>query len=297
MPFLNTVNLEKNAIRSLSKKQFTKAQKLARLHLARNDIYQISHLNLANLTSLEYLDLSYNSISRIDPNDFEKNVKINHLLLKGNKLFNLNGSPFSELQQLNHLDLAENELKVIPDIFRQNPGLMFLFLDGNKIEIIEENILDPLWRLATLTLSENQIKKIEEGAFKNLAKFYYLNLAKNLMETPSLSLVNPKNIGTSYDLSENPWKCDCKMKDFHEFLKKLPNKRAIDIICASPEHLKGRNLRNLTTSDLSCEPPQLSKNYSIPSMIPFIGILALLLRLLIFKKSSNEKTPAKASLD
>ena len=72
---------------------------------------------------------------------------------------------------------------------------MFLFLDGNKIEIIEENILDPLWRLATLTLSDNKIRKIEDGAFKNLAKLYYLNLAKNSMETPSLSLVNPKNIG------------------------------------------------------------------------------------------------------
>ncbi|CBY33907.1 unnamed protein product [Oikopleura dioica] len=235
MPNLNTANLDKNALRSLSKKQFTKMQKITRLHLARNEISRVSHLNLANLTNLEYLDLSYNSISRID-------------YLKGNKLFNLLGSPFSELQQLNHLDLAENELKIIPDVFRQNPGLMFLFLDRNRIEVIDENILDPLWRLATLTLSNNQINKIHDGAFKNLANFYYLNLSRNSLKIPTTGLVNPKNIGTSYDFSENPWTCDCHIKEFHDYLQRLPNRRAVDIVCAHPDHLRGRNLRNLTAS-------------------------------------------------
>ena len=111
------------------------------------------------------------------------------------------------------------------------------------------------------------------------------------------------------------------MKEFYDFLQRLPNRRAVDIVCAHPDHLKGRTLRNLTASgrfdrgfifefalqlvrelyqtntDLTCELPNQSKAYSLPGMIPFVGILALLLRLLILRKSSNEQKIEKASLD
>lgn len=111
------------------------------------------------------------------------------------------------------------------------------------------------------------------------------------------------------------------MKEFYDYLQRLPNRRAVDIVCAHPDHLRGRNLRNLTASgrfdkgfifkfgfffvhelyrtntDLTCELPNQSKAYSLPGMIPFLGILALLLRLLIFRKSSDAQNIEKASLD
>ena len=38
------------------------------------------------------------------------------------------------------------------------------------------------------------------------------------------------------------------MKEFYDYLQRLPNRRAVDIVCAHPGHLRGRNLRNLTAS-------------------------------------------------
>ncbi|XP_078036263.1 remoulade isoform X2 [Augochlora pura] len=176
--------------------------------------------------------------------------------------------------ELVQLDLSKNNIFDIDvDIFKNLTNLKRLDLSQNNITHIGEGCFNGLGNLERLDLSENQILSIDAYAFRKLSNLKRLKLNENklisLKEGTFYRLKSLKQL----DLSGNPWKCDCELYWFSDWVHKSSVKLINAPKCTSPENIKGEFVKKLRYSEnIQCQwaPPTIELR-PIQNQVVFAG--------------------------
>ncbi|PSN52709.1 hypothetical protein C0J52_09376 [Blattella germanica] len=193
-----------------------------------NDIWCIEINALLGLGQLERLDLSYNKLTNLHRAVFNDTVNLSWLSLAGNKLLNLppDGS-FIHASALKSLDMSNCSVDIVHrESFSGLQSVVNLNLSHNNLKVIQPTTFHSLIELVCLDLSFNELSGIEINAFNNNTRFgeiicYDTNRTNSSERILSLIAHN------------NPWTCDCSMKDFYDWSMRLGSQ--LDIICRYPE--------------------------------------------------------------
>ncbi|XP_011694284.1 PREDICTED: probable G-protein coupled receptor 125 [Wasmannia auropunctata] len=177
------------------------------------------------------LDLSKNVIYAVQANAFANLTNLRRLDLSKNKIKSIGEDSFNGLENLERLDLSQNQISSIDSYaFKKLPNLKKLDLSGNKITALAPSLFHDLLALDRLRLNENSLTTLKEGTFHGL------KMLKQL------------------DLSNNPWKCDCDLYWFSNWIYNSSIKLSPTPKCASPALAKGQPLKKLKfLEELQCQ--------------------------------------------
>lgn len=171
------------------------------------------------------------------------------------KLHEIDKNAFRNMSLMIELDLSNNLLESLdPETFKTNQRLRNVYLNENSIKELKDGLFYNLTHLQKVELKKNQIHTIGIDTFYRNDKLQYLLLDDNRLINLSRSLIERLEKSLSYvSLNDNPWKCDCHLKDFRDFVVKR-NLLTSVATCAEPERLKGRSWALLESSDFACRP-------------------------------------------
>ncbi|KAK2837475.1 hypothetical protein Q5P01_014687 [Channa striata] len=154
------------------------------------------------------------------------------LILNHNKIRVLRNGSFFGLYALERLDLKNNLISTImPGAFQGLSELRRLDLSDNRIGCLSADMFQGLTNLTRLNLSGNIISTMDAGVFQELL---------------SLKLVN---------FNSDYLSCDCGLRWVPGFFRSSSARLGDETLCAYPRKLRGKPLRGLRESQLSCETP------------------------------------------
>lgn len=222
---LRLIDMSNNQIRSLKGKTFHKVKGVRKLILDNNDILITGeHFHpriFSNFDSLEELSLKKSFSKKMRGMNFVEDL-----------ITTLNEA---HLNKLRVLHLESNGVKSIPTPFDfcSLPSLIKLHLSGNLLTDIKINTTcTPHLRL--LDVSDNFIE--------------YLS-------NESLSYI-PSDVRLHFNLTANPFRCDCRMKDFMIWSKStktwINGKKSLSCASGYPENNVGKYFLQLSEEDLLC---------------------------------------------
>uniref|UniRef100_A0A3P9LIL9 LRRCT domain-containing protein n=1 Tax=Oryzias latipes TaxID=8090 RepID=A0A3P9LIL9_ORYLA len=208
---------------------------------------------LVNLISIE---ISNNPLSSIPVGVFADVSNLETLILKFNKLSGLQNGLFEGLGKLRDLQLHENKIQVIEDqVFQGLDNLEKLSLAKNNLTSITSlppNLFPHKNKLTKLYLDNNLLTGLPEGYFVGFPKLKVLTLNKNKLNSLPSVLFGEMPKLTELSLHNNPWHCDCNLKDLHEWIRDNSEKLKPPVVCEHPELLKGQEIRSLRDDQLIC---------------------------------------------
>lgn len=177
------------------------------------------------------------------------------------KLFNCNLNEvdkyaFKNMTLLIELDLSKNSITSLhPETFRTNQRLRILYLNNNEIDKLEDNLFANLTFLQRVELMHNKIAVIGLNTFVNNGKLQHIWLDGNKLTNLSKEFTEKLGSISYLSLQDNPWRCDCHLKDFRDFaIKSNLLTHSSLTSCAEPERLRGRRWTDLESSDFACRP-------------------------------------------
>uniref|UniRef100_A0A182JZX1 Ig-like domain-containing protein n=1 Tax=Anopheles christyi TaxID=43041 RepID=A0A182JZX1_9DIPT len=254
---LKILKLNNNRIPTLLDGVFHGLIAIATLELNNNSISTIHKGGFFNLTSLTNLGLAHNRIEEIEQSGWEFTPKLITLDLSYNQLESLDRSTFEELSDLQSLNLQGNRISAIGEgTFNETSSLKTLYLNGNRISETIEDMLGPftgLGKLEQLYLNANQIKSVSRNAFLGLKSLTLLELSQNnissiqnnsFRDTPQLKnlILNSTNLI-----------CDCNLRWFYRWIRDRSKVFQIDAECIYPIWLRNRLIRELHSSNFTCD--------------------------------------------
>ncbi|XP_029916814.1 adhesion G protein-coupled receptor A2 isoform X1 [Myripristis murdjan] len=152
------------------------------------------------------------------------------LVLSHNKIRVLRNGSFIGLHALEKLDLKHNLISTImPGAFQGLSELRKLDLSNNRIGCLTPDMFQGLTNVTKLNLSGNIISTLDPGVFQEL---------------PSLKLVN---------FNSDFLSCDCGLRWVPGFFRSSSARLGDETLCAYPRSLRGKPLRGLRESQLSCD--------------------------------------------
>ncbi|OXA38001.1 Leucine-rich repeat-containing protein 4B [Folsomia candida] len=146
-------------------------------------------------------------------------------------------------------------------IWTFSPGGFFIVgdvsdlnLGGNPIKRLKNGAFRFLPQLVKLDLSRCQVSDVEDQAFAHLAILETLKLNSNLL--PILSNYTVKSLSQLHgvELHDNPWECDCRLRDLKLWIETKNIPHPISPTCHSPQRLSGRRFSELPVSEFACPP-------------------------------------------
>lgn len=218
-------------------------------------------LNLTQLpvnlsTEIQVLMMNENNIQTLNREEFTTLGLINlqKIFLKKSNIKYLHRETFKDLKILVELDLSENKIEQLDkQTFAGNDRLRILLLYGNPIKKLIADQFPSLPYLRTIDIHSCDIVSIDETSFSNVELLEYLDLKQNqLQNLPSLVFNHMKNLKTLL-LDENPWNCDCKLKNFRNWYVKN-NLNRISLQCKSPYSLLDQHWENIHEDAFGCAP-------------------------------------------
>ncbi|XP_078107693.1 adhesion G protein-coupled receptor A2 isoform X2 [Sander vitreus] len=150
---------------------------------------------------------------------------------------------------------SKEELTEPPDASLLPNRTVTLDLKHNLISTIMSGAFQGLSELRKLDLSNNRIGCLTADMFQGLSNLTKLNLSGNIISTmdpgvfqelPSLKLVN---------FNSDYLSCDCGLRWVPGFFRSSSARLGDETLCAYPRSLKGKPLRGLRESQLSCDGP------------------------------------------
>ncbi|XP_028164879.1 leucine-rich repeat-containing protein 24-like [Ostrinia furnacalis] len=208
---------------------------------------------------IQVLDLHGNQLRTLEQDAFINTGLLNlqRLNLSSTNLRSLHPNAFRELRILIELDLSQNELyQLSPDTFRGNDRLRLLVLNDNPLTTLVAEQFPPLQHLKKLELSRCKLHTIHPFAFANLRALETIHVHQNLLAYLHQNTFNLPVLKT-LTLSDNPWYCDCRLREFHEWFlsSNLGNE---EVFCGGPERKAQLSWRTLKGSDMVCPPTAVS---------------------------------------
>ncbi|XP_075572715.1 uncharacterized protein LOC104036200 [Pelecanus crispus] len=271
-----------NRLSSIESGMFDSLKELLELFLHSNNIQSIAPDAFHCLHKLRSLTLSRNKLEVLPPGLFLHLHDLSKLTLYRNPLKTLPEVLFGEMKHLGSLWLYHTKLSTIPDfVFSNLTNLELLVLSFNpELSVLPKNAFSGLNELRGLSLHTNNISRLPEGIFLSLQKLQNISLFDSRLEALPRNLFhNLKHLQKVYlnstkvqslpgdfftalpelqevFLVDNPWKCDCQILGFQEWLQKNMEivKDVPSLMCDSPLALQNISLVALTDHHLKCLP-------------------------------------------
>ncbi|XP_044575982.1 leucine-rich repeat-containing protein 24-like [Cotesia glomerata] len=205
----------------------------------------------------QVLDASDNDIRLLASNIFVR-VQLTNLqrvYLRNCRMERIDKEALNGLTNLIELDLSNNRLTSIPsESLTKAPFLRDLSLAGNPLVRIQSNVFGTTSSLIKLDLSNAQISEIESNGLRGLESLESLKLNGNRLATLNPGTFDPLNKLTSIELHDNPWVCNCHLREMKQWLVKHNLPTLISPVCHGPEQLVNRPFVELTIDDFACRP-------------------------------------------
>ncbi|NXU84295.1 GPV protein, partial [Xiphorhynchus elegans] len=271
-----------NKLSSIESGMFDSLTELQELFLHCNNIQSIAPDAFHCLHRLRRLTLSRNKLEVLPSGLFLHLHDLCKLTLYRNPLKSLPEVLFGEMRHLGSLWLYHTKLSTIPDfVFSNLTNLELLVLSFNpELTVLPRNVFSGLNELRGLSLHTSNISSLPEDIFLGLQKLQNIslfdtrlevlprNLFHNLKHLQKIYLNGTKLQSLPADfftalpelqevvLDDNPWKCDCQILGFQEWLQKSTEivKNVPSLMCHSPLALQNISLMALTIDDLKCLP-------------------------------------------
>ncbi|NXE86312.1 GPV protein, partial [Menura novaehollandiae] len=271
-----------NRLSSIESGMFDSLKELQELFLHSNNIHSIAPDVFHCLRKLRTLTLSRNKLQVLPSGLFLHLHDLSKLTLYRNPLKSLPEVLFGEMRHLGSLWLYHTKLSTIPDfVFSNLTNLELLVLSFNpELTVLPRNVFSGLNELRGLSLHTNNISSLPEGIFLSLQKLQNISLFDTRLEVlPGNLFHNLKHLQKIYlnstnlqslpadfftalpeleevILDDNPWKCDCQILGFQEWLRKSTAivKNVPSLMCHSPLALQNISLVALSIDDPECLP-------------------------------------------
>jgi len=217
-----------------------------------------SHGGVPNTLSseIQVLDLSGTALHELHMDEFRKAnlTNLHKLFLRDCAIHTLHKEAFRGLAILIELYLSGNEIHWLhPSVFHDNARLRILFLNRNPIEKLEDGLFSNMTHLQTVDLSGCRLSHIGRKTFVNTPSLRNLVLDRNNLTTMKVDTLNHLNMLAGLVLHNNPWVCDCHLKEFRDWIVDR-GLYAQPTACAEPPVLSGRHWSDLNSDDLACKP-------------------------------------------
>lgn len=203
----------------------------------------------------QVLDLSGNNLQILPRETFARTGLLNlqRVYLRSCNIGQINERAFKGLTNLVELDLSNNLLTQIPSqSFKDAPFLRDLSLAHNPVLKVHHDALTNLGSIVKLDLSSCDIRDIAPEAFGNMRSLESLKLNGNkLRDLPIASLESIDKL-RAIDISENPWTCDCRLRELKVWLGK--RKLVSTPTCSAPTRLANRPFSELSVEEFACKP-------------------------------------------
>ncbi|CAG4960647.1 unnamed protein product [Colias eurytheme] len=215
-------------------------------------------------SDIQVLDLHGNPLRELHEDAFAtiELLNLQRLNLSATHLHYLHPNAFRELRILIELDLSGNDLtQLSPDTFKGNERLRLLVLNDNPLSQLVAEQFPPLLHLKKLELVRCHLKKVHPFAFVNLRALETIKVHQNLLSYLHQDTFNLPVLKT-LTLSDNPWFCDCRLRNFHEWFltSNLGNE---EVVCRGPSDKSQLSWREFKSEDLVCPPSAITS----PSVI------------------------------
>ncbi|XP_037911298.1 chaoptin isoform X1 [Hermetia illucens] len=292
-PFLQNLNLSHNHLTEISDDVFQRSTLLESLDLSNNMLSDLEHLakSWARLPMLQVLDLSNNSFEMISQGDFDHLDMLQELnIVDLEKCTKIEKNAFQMLPNLarlsaynypllGYLDI-KGILEAIPGIEKidlevkdaaigtdqiqpaKHPRLKEIGLRGDRLRSISSGTLAGLKSSdLTIRLKNTSLSSLPPALLFPVPRSSNLNLditgSKVTVLSPQFltALEDRRNSLKLKGLSSNPIHCDCNARALRRW---LPNSHMTEIVCQSPDFLKGKLLIEVGDDELTCDPRKMT---------------------------------------
>ncbi|XP_008552787.1 leucine-rich repeat-containing protein 24 [Microplitis demolitor] len=205
----------------------------------------------------QVLDASDNDIKLLPSNIFIRVslTNLQRVYLRNCRMEKIDNDALNGLTNLIELDLSNNRLTSVPSLsLAKAPFLRDLSLANNPLIRIQSNVFRTTSNLIKLDLSNAQISEIESNGLRGLESLETLKLNGNRLLTLNPGTFEPLNKLTSIELHDNPWICNCHLREMKQWLVKHNLPTLISPICHGPEQLINKPFIDLTIDDFACRP-------------------------------------------
>ncbi|CAB0045326.1 unnamed protein product [Trichogramma brassicae] len=208
----------------------------------------------------QVLDVSDNDIAAL-PNRIFVKVRLTNLqrlYLRNCRISRIDAQAFDGLTNLVELDLSQNKLASVPTAsFASTPFLRDLSLARNPLGKIPAHAFKDMPTLVKLDLSDAELSELAAKGFQGLKLLESLKLNHNRISTLHPGTFEPLEKLTSIALHENPWVCDCHLREMKSWLVKQNLPTLIAPICHRPEQLVNKSFDELSFDEFACRPVML----------------------------------------
>ncbi|GIX95509.1 protein toll [Caerostris darwini] len=254
------INLDNCLLREFNLRHYIELHKLFKLDLNYNLIDKIINIYEANYTDdyiktfnknkkrgimsgsypditvfysrIKLLSMTGNRIAMLRSEDFVQLVELRSLSLRNNDIGQVDGNTFPFHRNfLQLLDLSQNKIHSLQGCVRFQSALLYLNLEYNRIEGFEEDEFEGLNMLKGMMLSGNRLTTLG-SSLQKLFKLEILRVDSNRIRTLGKEQI-PANLQELY-LAGNPFRCDCQMLLFLNYLNSTDNP-VVDVpVCTPP---------------------------------------------------------------
>ncbi|XP_039251876.2 uncharacterized protein LOC120329342 [Styela clava] len=221
-----------------------------------NELTYISADMIKYFPALHNFRFGSNQITSIPKNLLRGKSYLRNIELGPNPIVNgIDETLFNGLS-IDIVRLSGLKLKKVPNFIRNQRQLLKLDLSDNQITTISPNSFDGLNKLQKLWLQNNGLIDIPDGVLRQMPNLVGLYLSENNLTTVREEMLDGVSERlTIMELYQNPFRCDCNMAWFKDYVvQQKMDEPFTDIrfMCSEPARVHGLRSDEMTISDFVC---------------------------------------------